>query len=211
MHPRLTTLAAALAALASMQVLAQYKVIGPDGSVTYTDRPPSAGNAKVTPLSRSGTAVASTESPNPVLPAELRQAVQRFPVLLYSTNDCPPCDSGRQLLAQRGIPFTEKKIVTEDDVRALERVLGWRTVPSLTIGAQALRGLTTLEWNAYLDIAGYPKESKLPRNWQPPAATPLADRPAPRAAVAPPVEPPAPPPPPPAAESGDEPAPRIRF
>jgi hypothetical protein len=56
-------------------------------------------------------------------------------------------------------------------------------VPSLTIGAQQLRGFSEADWVAYLDAAGYPRESKLPRNWQAPAATPLVERtPPPRTA-----------------------------
>jgi hypothetical protein len=67
----------------------------------------------------------------------------------------------------------------------MERTLGQRAVPSLTIGAQALRGLSQTEWAAYLDLAGYPRESRLPKGWQPPAAAPLA----PRANARPPTPP----------------------
>ena len=43
-------------------------------------------------------------------------------------------------------------------------------MPALTIGAQPLRGLSEADWTAYLDAAGYPRESRLPRGWQPPPA-----------------------------------------
>ena len=47
---------AALAALAGLAgsggALAQYKVVGPDGGVTYTDRPPADTRLRVTPLGR---------------------------------------------------------------------------------------------------------------------------------------------------------------
>ena len=162
-----------LAGLA-LPAAAQYKVVGPDGRITYTDRPPSDTAARVTPLSRAG--VNEAPAPQDALPPELRQAATRFPVTLYSAADCPPCDSGRQLLLQRGVPFTEKLIVSDDDAVAMERVIGARTVPSLTIGAQALRGLSQSDWTAYLDAAGYPRESKLPKSWQAPAATPLVVR-----------------------------------
>jgi glutaredoxin len=162
---------------------ALYKVIGPDGRVTYTDRPPSDSAARVTPLSRDG--VDEVPAPQDTLPQALRVATMRFPVTLYSAADCPPCDTARQLLVQRGVPFTEKLIVSEDDASAMERALGARTVPSLTIGSQALRGLSQADWTAYLDAAGYPRESKLPSNWQAPAATPLVLRPSARPASAP--------------------------
>jgi glutaredoxin len=178
----LHTVAVAMACLA-MPAAAQYKVVGPDGRITYTDRPPSDGSARVTTITRGGSVIEA--SPQDALPQDLRQAAARYPVTLYSTADCPPCEAGRQLLVQRGVPFTEKRIVSEDDTAALDRVVGGRTVPSLTIGTQALRGLSPLEWNTYLDAAGYPRESRLPRGWQAPAATPMVESGPARAAAAP--------------------------
>jgi glutaredoxin len=171
-----------LAGLA-LPAAALYKVVGPDGRITYTDRPPSDSAARVTPLNRDG--VNEVPPPQDTLPQELRLATTRFPVTLYSTADCPPCDAARQLLVQRGVPFTEKLVVSEDDAAAMERLLGARTVPSLTIGSQALRGLSQADWTSYLDAAGYPRESKLPSTWQAPAATPLVLRPSARPASAP--------------------------
>jgi len=165
-------LAAALACLA-LPAAALYKVVGPDGRVTYTDRPPSDAAARVTTLDRESVIEAP---PADALPLALRQTATRFPVTLYSTTDCPPCDAGRALLLQRGVPFSEKLIVSDDDAQAMERTMGTRTVPALTIGAQALRGMSEGEWAAYLDAAGYPRESQLPRTWQAPAATPLVAR-----------------------------------
>ena len=202
---RRLALAAVLAGLA-LPALAQYKVVGPDGRVTYTDRPPADASVRVAPLGRGAPAEAAVTDP---LPGALRQTAARFPVTLYGTADCPPCDAGRKLLQQRGVPFTEKLIVSEDDAAAMERTLGSRTVPTLTIGTQALRGLSESEWSAYLDLAGYPRESQLPKSWQAPAATPLtarnSPRPAARAASA--ADAVAPPPPAPSVT----PPPGIRF
>jgi glutaredoxin len=179
---RASTLAAVMATLA-LPAAAQYKVVGPDGRVTYTDRPPADAASKVTTLSRG--AVSEVPATQDTLPAELRQVATRYPVTLYSTADCATCESGRQLLKQRGVPFTEKLIISEDDVVAMERVVGVRTVPTLTIGAQAVRGMSESEWAGYLDAAGYPRESKLPKNWQHRPATPLVQRSNPLAAPSP--------------------------
>ncbi len=141
---------------------AQYKVVAADGSVTYTDRPRAEANARVTALGRSGAAPPAEAA----LPAELRQVAQRYPVTLFTGADCLPCDNGRRLLQQRGIPYTERRVSSEDDAMALERAVGGRTVPALTIGAQPLRGLSETDWTAYLDAAGYPRVSKLPSGWQ---------------------------------------------
>jgi glutaredoxin len=159
---------------AAGSALAQYKVVAPDGSVTYTDRPPANTGARVTPLRRG--AEGGAEGTDNALPPELRQAVGRYPVVLYAAERCAPCDTGRQFLQQRGIPYTERRVISEDDATAMERVVGGRTLPALTIGAQALRGMSTTDWTAYLDAAGYPRESKLPRNWQPPTPLPVTER-----------------------------------
>lgn len=180
---RLPICALVLAAAAPLAVQAQYKVVEPDGSITYTDRPPP--GAKVTAISaRTGTVPLSQDGD---LPFDLRQVAGRYPVTLYTTSECPPCDSGRQLLQQRGIPYAERSVSTDEDAAALERAVGGRTLPSLSIGGQGLRGFGATDWTAYLDAAGYPRTSRLPRGWQPPAVTPLTARAAPptRAAAAP--------------------------
>lgn len=193
--PLKLAVAAALVA-ASFPAWSLYKVIGPDGSVTYTDRPPAAADARITSLGRNGE---TTPLGDASLPQELRQAAARYPVLLYTAAECPPCDKARALLQQRGVPYRERSIVGDEDTLALERLTGARTVPALTIGQQVLSGLAAADWNAYLDAAGYPKESKLPRSWQPPAVAPLTEgrparaaRPAAEAASTPATE--APPP-----------------
>jgi glutaredoxin len=165
------TLAAVLLVGATLPALALYKVVQPDGSVTYTDRPPAAGSGRIITLGRN----AAPAEPEAVFPLELRQPAQRYPVTLYTAPDCAPCDSGRRLLQQRGIPYSERLVTSDADAAALERTVGARTVPALTIGAQALRGLSELEWTAYLDAAGYPRESRLPSGWQPPAPVPLVE------------------------------------
>lgn len=184
MTPRQLLIATALASVAGA-ALAQYKVVAPDGSVTYTDRPPVAESGRVQAMSRGGVAAPAEREVG--LPFELRQVTSRYPVTLYAAANCIPCDSGRQLLQQRGIPYTERRIDTGEDTAALERLAGGRTVPALTVGAQALRGFNAADWGSYLDAAGYPRESRLPRGWQAPPVTPLVARePVPAAAAAPP-------------------------
>jgi glutaredoxin len=203
-------IACALASLAS-PALAQYKVVAPDGSVTYTDRPPVADNARVSSLGRSGAAASGPSGSDVALPFDLRQVTSRFPVTLYTGANCMPCDSGRRLLQQRGVPYTERLVVSLEDSAVLERLTGGRTIPSLTIGAQQLRGFNPTDWTTYIDAAGYPAESRLPRGWQAQPATPLVAKVAAPAASAPP-EVAAPRPPVQAAPPADTaPAPTLRF
>ena len=160
-----------VALLFSSGAQALYKVIGPDGKVSYTDQaPPESGAGKVTPL----TTVSNEPSSLTSLPAEVRQAVDRFPVVLYSLKDaCEPCDQGRQLLKQRGIPFTERLIMSNADVESLNSLTGSREAPVLVIGSQVSKGFASPVWNQYLDLAGYPKDSRLPANFDFGQATPL--------------------------------------
>lgn len=151
---------------------ALYKVVQSDGSVTYTDRPPVTSNARITQLNRN----ALPTSPEASLPPELRQAATRYPVTLYTGQDCTPCDAARRLLQQRGIPYSERRVSTDEDASALDRLVGGRTVPSLTIGAQPLRGFSEADWTSFLDVAGYPRTNRLPRGWPVAEPAPLVDR-----------------------------------
>ncbi len=168
-----------LAALPALPALAQYKVVRPDGSITYTDRPPIDSNVRVTSLNRKDMPPASSTETQ--LPLELRQAAARYPVTLYTSAECAPCDSGRKLLQTRGIPYAEKRITTEEDAQALERAVGGRSVPALNVGPQPVRGFSESDWTVFLDAAGYPRESKLPKNWPVPMPTPMVEKNAPAA------------------------------
>src|SRR5258706_1507024 len=101
---------------------ALYKVVSPDGKVTYTDTPPPpSSGSKVIQLGSNATVIVDV-----ALPLQLRQATQRYPVTLYTTRVCDPCDGARALLRQRGVPFAEKLVVTVDDGEALQRLSGGR-------------------------------------------------------------------------------------
>jgi glutaredoxin len=186
LHPAALIATSFVLALAALPAHAVYKVIGPDGKVTYTDTPPPAGSdAKVKSVAVGGASGAPSLAG---LPVELRQAATQYPVTLYTGKDCPPCDSGRQLLRQRGIPFAEKTLAaTSVDQAALQRLAGTTNLPVLTIGQQQLKGLAASDWNSYLDAAGYPRESKLPASYRQPAPTPMTTpaEPAPAEAKAP--------------------------
>ena len=156
---------------------AQYKVVGPDGKITYTDKPVANPGAQVQPLRQFAAPAPASAGPTAVaLPAALRPLVERFPVTLYTSSDCTSCEAARKLLQQRGVPYGEGLVANDDDIAALQRLTGGRSVPSLTVGAQALRGFLDADWQSLLDLAGYPRESRLPRNYRVPPATPLVVR-----------------------------------
>lgn len=146
-----------------------YRVTAPDGSVTFTDRPP-ASAMRVEPIGRGAAA------PSPTLPPALRDAASRFPVVLYTIPDCAPCDRGRELLRTRGIPFEERVADSDADREAWLRVVGSVEAPGLGVGRQMLRGFSATEWAETLDLAGYPRESRLPPNFPPAPVAPLVAR-----------------------------------
>jgi glutaredoxin len=108
------------------------------------------------------------------LPFELRQVASRYPVTLYAAPDCVPCGAARNMLSNRGIPFAEKTVTSNEDIEALKRLAGVPSLPFLTIGGQQLRGFIEAEWVQYLDAAGYPTTSQLPPGYARAAAAPLA-------------------------------------
>jgi len=159
------------ALLTAMPAHALYKVVGPDGKVTYTDRPPVSTDNKVQSVNANGSVTNDV-----ALPYELRQAAQRYPVTLYVTGECTPCDAGRQMLRERGVPFSEKMVSNAEDNAALQNIVGSASLPALTVGGQVIRGWERSQWTSYLDAAGYPKESKLPPNFPVGTAEPLTSR-----------------------------------
>lgn len=163
---------AAAMALSAGTAHALFKVIAPDGRVTYTDRPPpTASGGRVMPVNPD-TGGASDLA----LPLALRQVVTRFPVTLYTSVDCEPCASARQMLARRGIPFSERIADTLEDREAWQRVVGGLEAPAMRVGAQMMRGFDAAAWGETLDVAGYPRQSQLPPSYTAPSAQPLVDR-----------------------------------
>jgi glutaredoxin len=179
----------AFSSLISAQQL--YRIVGPDGRVTFSDQPPPpSANAKVT--TGRGGSFSDTSAGNASLPSELRTVVQRFPVTLYTGKDCGPCESGRSLLRSRGVPFTERTIESPEDAESLRRLSGDTSMPFATIGGQQLKGFSDVEWSQFLDAAGYPKTSVLPASYRNPAPAPLVARAAPAPAPTPAPAAPAP-------------------
>ena len=159
----------AVAASTAVQAQTLYRIVGPDGRITFSDKPPTAP-AKVTPLSADGRETGAT---NASLPYELRQVTSRFPVTLFTGKECAPCDEGRTLLRSRGIPFTEKTITSNEDAESLKRLADTASLPLLTIGGQQIKGYSSPEWTQYLNAAGYPESSKLPANYRYAEPSPL--------------------------------------
>jgi glutaredoxin len=126
-------------------------------------------------------------------------AARNSPVTLYTTADCTACDQGRALLQQRGIPFAEKTVSSNDDQQKLREAGSPGQLPLLVVGGNRRVGFEAGAWNEALSNAAYPKQRLLPANYQYPVAVSAAPaRPLAREAVreqqADPVPRPKPPP-----------------
>lgn len=141
-----------------------YKSVDKNGRVTYSEVPPLPGSAdKLT-----GESAASAS-----LPYALQQIISRYPVVIYTTATCGPCVNAKLMLTQRGVPFTERTVSSNEDIDAYKKLNIDNTFPLVTIASQKLSGYEESEWTKYLDAAGYPKSSTLPRNYRQAAATSL--------------------------------------
>lgn len=146
-----------------------YKWVGPDGKVTYSDTPPprSAASVETKSLGAEGIGTAG-------FPYELAEATKNFPVTLYTTSDCAPCNDGRSLLTQRGIPFTEKTITRKEDIEQFRKISSDGQFPLLQVGRNKERGFDASTWNNSLTATGYPPSSRLPAGYRQRPAEALA-------------------------------------
>ena len=165
-----------------LQAQQVYRIVGSDGKVTFSDRPPPASVSGAM-VSKGHAGASGGAAVAAGLPFELRQVALKYPVVLYTGENCAPCGAGRSVLTSRGVPFSEKTVSTAADSEALQRLSGEASLPFLTIGGQQLKGFSNAEWTQFLNAAGYPKSSALPASYRPASAAPLVAVAAPLAAV----------------------------
>lgn len=145
-----------LCGLLAMQTSAQaeviYRWLGSSGKVHYGDVPP-AGPVQVEAIELSPASLPGIE-----YPYETRRAQQNFPVTLYVGEACAEyCKLARSLLNKRGIPFTEKMLITKEEIDAFKALSGSDSIPTLAVGHNFLTGFLEEKWQLELDVAGYPK------------------------------------------------------
>ena len=153
-----------------------YRWVDKDGNVHFSDAPPSEEATGVTQKRMGGGQVDENQ-----LPYATQVATKRNPVTLFSSGGCGElCASARQLLASRGVPYSERNPQANPaDADALKKLIGVLEVPVLLVGATTLKGYNEDTWNAALDSAGYPR-TLLPGQVPPrPPTPPVAAVPAP--------------------------------
>ncbi len=125
-----------------------YKWVDEDGNVTYQDQPPP---------DDSGQVQAFDESPVESTGGAQDAALPDVDLTLYSIEACDACDLVRNLLSERGLPFTEKDAESDVAVQEeLREVSGALSVPALAIGDEVLTGFNRELILRVLEDYGFP-------------------------------------------------------
>ena len=151
-----------------------YRYEDAQGRTVYSDRPPPP-DAKKAEAKRVGANYIETDA----APLATQQAVDRFPVTLYTFGCGEVCQSAEALLNRRGVPFTSVNVEEPANASRLQALTGEMTAPVLQVGDKLVaKGYNEARWTAMLDEAGYPKAPAPKRT---PAGGPHAPEPPPRA------------------------------
>ncbi len=187
---RLAAAALALILPAALGAWAQstvYKWTDADGKVHFSDSPPPPQASKNVTQQRVGGGTVAA----PQLPYAIQQAMKSSPVTLFTAPQCgDPCSQGRTLLADRGIPYTERDAqASRADADQVKKLVGALQVPVLLVGTDPLKGYDPNSWNTALDTAGYPR-TRLPGTLAPKPVVVAPPPPPPEAEPAESAEPP---------------------
>jgi glutaredoxin len=147
-----------------------YRWTDEKGRVNITDTPPPASARNIQKKATPRPGEPNAEAPDSF---ELAQALKNFPVTLYTTPNCAPCDSARNLLNRRGVPFKEILVANSRSLEELKKVASGNDLPVLMVGRSVHEGFLPEAFDSLLDSARYPKAGVL----------------APRAQAAPPLPP----------------------
>jgi len=157
-------LALAIAAVGNLAVAQHlYRWTDEKGRTHITDTPPPAGAKNVRRTKPAGTSSAVPDKAGAQLPFVLARATKDFPITLYTSPNCAePCEAARELLNQRGVPFSEVQVWEEEGNAELKRLSGNTQVPTIKVGSSVHTGYEPTSYEALLDTAGYPRAGVLP-------------------------------------------------
>ena len=172
----LATLTALLAAVAGNALAQQgqqvYRYVDKDGRVVYSDRAPTGDAKDVQPKRMGANFIENSE-----LPIAAQQAMERYPVTLYTFPCGELCQNAEALLNRRGVPFTTVNVEDPKGAEQLKNLTGELNAPVLQVGDKLIgKGYSEPRWTALLDEAGYPKAPVTRRIA--PARPPAAEAPA---------------------------------
>lgn len=153
---RNTLIVLSLSLLVAAPVAAErlYKWVDPYGNVTYQDRPPPEGQGGRVEEKLLGDKNSGSDDP------AISAVAAKFPVTLYVTTTCAPCDVARNYLKSRKIPFAEINVSEKNPEaqEAMRQKVGELSVPTITVGSKVMKGYLESLVEGELDQAGYPKK-----------------------------------------------------
>jgi glutaredoxin len=165
---------------ATAQTQQVYRYVDKDGHVVYSDRVPPGDSKDIQSKRLRGNVIENND-----LPLAAQQAQERFPVTLYTFACGEVCTASEGLLNKRGVPFTTVNVETPDGAAQLSKNTGELRAPVLQVGDKTfVKGFSEAQWQAALDVAGYPK-TQTPRRTaatrvtapEPPAPAPDVNEP----------------------------------
>ena len=133
-----------------------YRWVDENGRVRYSDTPPPA-SAKGVQKKQYGSGGGEA-----TIPFATQRAMREYPVVLYTAPECGKiCADARALLENRGIPYGEVVVRSNDQIEELRLKLAGKNpqVPALMVGSDGVSGFAAAVWTAALDRAGYPSSS----------------------------------------------------
>jgi glutaredoxin len=144
-----------------------YRWVDSQGRVHLTDTPPPPNAREMDTVKSRSTGAAGAPVQSAAVPYELSVATKDFPVVLYTSPTCKEaCQSAREALNKRGVPFKETQVWDEQSNAELKRVSGANDVPTLLVGRSVQRGFEQGAFDALLDAARYPKAGAAPTRTQ---------------------------------------------
>ncbi|MCA1978592.1 MAG: glutaredoxin family protein, partial [Thiobacillus sp.] len=153
MKPGVLSAALCLALASTPAATAQlYQWKDAQGRMVFSDQPPPPSVRNAQQKSFKGSVIEGGES------YATKSAREKNPITLYASACGVPCDQARQLLSDRGVPYSSKDPQASPEAQAdLQKLTGRLSVPVLVVGADKIDGFEAGQWQALLDRAGYPK------------------------------------------------------
>ena len=159
MPTRTGVLITVIALAAAVHAAPIYKSVGPDGRVTYSDRPPPDGvgektlnfsNLPASPLPES--VIRYREELEKRLKDKLSRPkpVRSAQPVLFSATWCGQCRKAKTYLAEHKIRYIEYDIDTEDGMSAYIEAGGKRGVPLLSLRGKTVLGFTPEAYDVLL-------------------------------------------------------------
>lgn len=155
--PKCLAFAVFALAPAAIQADTVYRSVGPDGKVTYSQRPPADGKIDKTLVIQN---LPSTPLPEATqrYRAELMKSMNKKftdaakpyygPARLFSAQWCGYCKQAKIYLAEKGISYREYDIDTQEGMRAFVEVGETRGVPVILANGKRVQGFSRPAYDA---------------------------------------------------------------